>query len=500
MNSRDDKARRPNSLRIQWTFLLSLVFCLLLSVFTLVIYNNSASQLEETYTSKRQAFYTYVTDKLYRNVDELSDVEPVEAGSKLFGNDKIFDEEVVSTWLDENKATLRIFNSSNQLIYSNNNLSIQAVPTTDTLEFYNSQNNNYYAGKSVLKGANSGSALTVEFFALEEPLTTAKKAVRNKYIKYYLILIVVAILASYILTAIFLRPLNAMITTLDRVEEDNLSQIRVKTRKSSDEWSDLNYHINRLLDKIDKFVQGQKEFVEDVSHELRTPVAIVEGHLKMLNRWGKEDPEILEESISASLQEITRMKTLIQEMLDLSRAEHAVDDYKDEITEIYSTTGQVYNNFVMLYPDFSFNLDIDKDSAGSEVYVRMFRNHYEQLLIILLDNAVKYSLDRKEIHIAITRSFSQIEIAVQDFGEGMSAEDKEKVFSRFYRVDKSRTREKGGTGLGLSIAWELVNSYKGKIRVESAKGQGSIFYINLPTIEDARELRILKEKQALRKM
>ena len=128
----------------------------------------------------------------------------------------------------------------------------------------------------------------------------------------------------------------------------------------------------------------------------------------------------------------------------------------------------------------------------------MYKNHFEQILIILLDNAVKYSTNRHEIHIAVSKSFTTVEIAVQDFGEGMSEQDKERVFGRFYRVDKARSREKGGNGLGLSIAKQLVESYKGKIHVESVLGNGSIFYIEFPIIVDKSEIHKGKQK-ALKK-
>ena len=297
-------------------------------------------------------------------------------------------------------------------------------------------------------------------------------------------LVLAAIMAGALSTH-FLKPLNYVNDTLDLMEGDSLSKVRVMKPRSNDEWSDLSVHVNKLLDKIDLYVRNQKQFVEDVSHELRTPVAIVEGHLKMLDRWGKEDKEILEESISASLQEITRMKVLVQEMLDLSRADHVDVDYKNEKTEIISAMRQIYNNFVMLYPDFDIYLDSEKDSEA--IYVNMFRNHFEQILIILLDNAVKYSRDRKEIHISLSRGVGKVEIAVQDFGEGMKEEDKKRVFARFYRVDKARSRNQGGNGLGLSIAKQLVEGYKGSIRVESVYKHGSIFYIEFPIMEDLEE-------------
>src|SRR5690606_28849412 len=140
--------------------------------------------------------------------------------------------------------------------------------------------------------------------------------------------------------------------------------------------------------------------------------------------WGKEDPEILDESLSASLQEVERMKTLVQEMLDLSRAEQVEIHYKNEKTPIKQVVHQNYNNFKMLYPNFVFNLD---DDLNEEIYVSMYRHHLERILIILLDNVVKYSTDRNEVHISIASDDKFVHVAIQDFGEGMSPEDADKI-------------------------------------------------------------------------
>ena len=116
--------------------------------------------------------------------------------------------------------------------------------------------------------------------------------------------------------------------------------------------------------------------------------------------------------------------------------------------------------------------------------MKIYRNHLEQILIIVLDNAVKYSTDRKEVHISVSSTLNKFEIAIQDFGEGIPDEDIDKVFNRFYRVDKARARTKGGNGLGLSIAHKLLESYKGSISVESSVGKGTIFRIFIPMVEE----------------
>ncbi len=286
---------------------------------------------------------------------------------------------------------------------------------------------------------------------------------------------------GYFLSTYFLKPLKVLRDTMDTIRRDPLSDVQMPEIGTNDELADLSEIFNEMLERIRVYMELQQQFVEDVSHELRTPVAIMEGHLSMLQRWGKDDPAILEEGLSASVQELSRMKTLVQEMLDLSRAEQVEAHYSHEVTNAKEVTHQVYNNFVMLYPEFTFTLD---DDLTEEVQLKIYRNHFEQLIIIILDNAVKYSTDRKEVRLSIQLINGKFEISVQDFGEGIPQEDLERVFHRFYRVDKARARTKGGNGLGLSIAKQLATSYKGRIVAESVVGQGTIFRIYLPIVTE----------------
>jgi len=289
--------------------------------------------------------------------------------------------------------------------------------------------------------------------------------------------LVFSAILGYLLAGNFLKPIKKITNTMNDIRKDTQSTSRIEIDDENDELTHLSTVFNDMLDRMQKYIEQQKDFVEDVSHELRTPVAIMEGHLKLLNRWGKDDPEVLDESLQASLQEIERMKSLVQEMLDLSRAEQVEIHYKNEKTAIKPLVLQIINNFKLIYPDFVFNLD---DAIRDETDVSIYRNHLEQILVIILDNAVKYSSDRKEIHVSIAADKQNVDIAIQDFGEGMSQEDTEKIFNRFYRVDKARSRHKGGNGLGLAIAKELLTGYKGTIFVESVLDYGSIFRIKLP--------------------
>lgn len=300
-----------------------------------------------------------------------------------------------------------------------------------------------------------------------------------------LIAIFGATLLGYFLAAFLLRPMRKITQTINAVNLDPQTDSRVPDLNRNDELSDLAILFNDMLDQMQRYITQQQQFVEDVSHELRTPVAIIQGHMELLNRWGKDDPQILAESLSASLSETQRMQSLVQEMLDLSRAEQLEINFSHETTDVQKLVTQAFNDFKMIHPDFTFTFD---DDVKQTVYAQIYRNHLEQILIILLDNAVKYSTKRKEIHLSLSTDRRYVEVAVQDFGEGISKDNLDRVFNRFYRVDKARSRDKGGNGLGLSIAQRLVEGYHGRISVESVVGQGSIFRFHLPILKDPKLL------------
>lgn len=383
--------------------------------------------------------------------------------------------------LSQPSLSVYIYNPSNKVIFQTNKKTIPFTPTLKkqlSLKTLDNISGYLVVNPVISQKTNRLIGYVQIFYEL-----TSFYEIRQKLILTLIILelagIVLSVLLGYALAAYFLRPVKKMADTVNAIKAEPQLDIRIPNLKAKDELTYLADAFNNMLDRMQKFIDSQQQFVEDVSHELRTPVAIIEGHLKLLNRWGKDDPSVLEESLAASLQEISRMKTLVQEMLDLSRVEQVSLTQINELTEVEEVTNQTFSNFKLLYPDFSFIMDND---LPKQLKIKMFRNHFEQMLIILLDNAVKYSTNRKEIHLTLSSSNNQLEIAIQDFGEGISEDDLEKIFNRFYRVDKARSRFKGGNGLGLSIAQQLAENYGGKISADSVLGKGTIFYVTFPIV------------------
>ncbi|MDR6122791.1 two-component system sensor histidine kinase ArlS [Bacillus sp. SLBN-46] len=288
-------------------------------------------------------------------------------------------------------------------------------------------------------------------------------------------------ISGLILAKQLLRPVRRLARGMKKIKEDGF-QGRVEVYKQKDDLTELTNVFNEMMDEIEKSFQAQKQFVEDASHELRTPVSILEGHLSLLNRWGKKDPVILEESLDASLQELSRLKKLINDLLVLTRAENqrVVTAEKSDIVDLVL---KIISKLEIIHPDYQFEIKMEKHLP----MISIAEHHFEQILIILLDNSIKYSNGNKIISISAVREEGDVIVSVSDQGIGIANEDIPDVFNRFYRVDKARVRENGGTGLGLSIAKQLVIKYNGSILIESKEGIGTKVSISIPIVANKGE-------------
>jgi two-component system sensor histidine kinase ArlS len=290
--------------------------------------------------------------------------------------------------------------------------------------------------------------------------------------------IILSFLGGTIIAKQLLVNVQAMTNTVKRIKKNGLNE-RVPVNDTNDELAQLGKLFNDLLDDLEQSFLQQKQFVEDASHELRTPLTIIKGHLTMLNRWGKNDPNVLNKSLQSSLKEVERLNQLVHELLELSRAESESPDMTEwEIVDVGTVIDQVIRNFENAYTDYTF-----RKIRSESLYINMVARHLEQVLVILLDNAVKYGQEnQKEVHISTYRVQNAAKIEVKDFGIGIPQEEIPYVFHRFYRVDKARSRKQGGNGLGLAIAKRLVEKYGGTISIESKEGQGTTVILTFPAV------------------
>ena len=221
-------------------------------------------------------------------------------------------------------------------------------------------------------------------------------------------------------------------------------------------------------------MQKQQNFVENASHELRTPLAVLQNRLETLFR--KPEATIMEssESIASSLEEVRNMRFLTTNLLNLARRDDGIKPDLGEVQPEFFNT--IFTNYEMIATEnhkvFHFENRIKRTIITDKLLLK-------QLMTILFDNAVKYTEEDGEINFVITATDRNLYLTVSDDGIGISQADKKKIFDRFYRVDKARTRQKGGFGLGLSLAKQIVDALKGSISVKDNKPHGTIFEVKI---------------------
>ncbi|KYG91817.1 two-component sensor histidine kinase [[Bacillus] sp. KCTC 13219] len=313
------------------------------------------------------------------------------------------------------------------------------------------------------------------YMQLIHPLTTFEKMMQYVLTTMTIVgigaLLLVAFI-SYYLANRLVRPLQQLRDSMRLVRDKGLTEREAFTYHADDEIGDLLKMYDSMLEELKISFTQQQQFVADASHELRTPIQAVEGHLSLLARWGKDDPQILNESIESSLNEVKRMKKMIEELLQLARREQGGAAQADVVLVI----SQVINELKAVYPHAIFQIEEIKQTdllpISPEALAQILRN--------IIENGIRYNKAVPEITISTARLDDCFYIELKDNGIGIAEEHLHFIFDRFYRVDESRQQNGGGTGLGLSITKMLATKYHVVLEVQSKIQQGTTFLLKIP--------------------
>lgn len=286
-----------------------------------------------------------------------------------------------------------------------------------------------------------------------------------------------SILAGYFVSRKLLRPIDKLTKTAKAISITDLKS-RIDVGRADDELSRLAKTFNEMIDRLQQAFEAQNRFVSDASHELRTPISIIQGYAGLIDRWGKNEPRVLEESITAIRREAESMAALVERLLFLARGDRGSIRIQKEKVDLSALITEVVCESRLIAP----SRVIDGETPG-QTFILADGKLIKQMLRALVDNAVKYTRESGQVLIRLEKTSSQAVVTVCDNGIGIPAEDLPHIFERFYRVDKARSREQGGSGLGLSIVRWIVEAHQGAVEVTSTPGQGTAFRVELPVSE-----------------
>lgn len=244
--------------------------------------------------------------------------------------------------------------------------------------------------------------------------------------------------------------------------------------------TELEGYIIVLYDVTDQERQEKerREFVSTVSHELRTPLTTMNSYIEALEEGVLEDKELAPQFIDTIHKETTRMIRMVNELMQLGKMDIKEEHYEKEFIDINKMLEQITDRFALTHPEKNFIKHIPK----SPIFVEGDQDKLTQVFDNIVNNAIKYSPDGKNITVRVRQNYhhNRVSISIKDEGVGIPLVHIDKIFNRFYRVDKSRQRSMGGTGLGLALAKTIVEAHKGRIWAQSREGYGSIIFVTLP--------------------
>ena len=292
------------------------------------------------------------------------------------------------------------------------------------------------------------------------------------------LLVLIASLLGYWLSGRSLAPVNRIIATTESISAQNLSR-RLEVPRARDELQRLTLTLNAMLDRIQASFSKITQFTADASHDLRTPVAVIRTSAELGLRKQRSESEY-REALSKILSTSVEASELLENLLSIARADAGGLNVELHPLELGAHLRKAQELAVLLSADKA--LDIKLETPSDPVWVKADALSLDRLLLILVDNAIKYTPRGGHCEIALSLDRENARITVSDSGIGIAKEDLGHVFDRFYRADRARSRNVRGAGLGLAIARRITDLHGGNIAVESVPGAGSTFRVSLPML------------------
>ena len=390
---------------------------------------------------KKMALGNYGTVVGIDTDDEIGDL------AKVFNRiSKRIEEEQAVTETERRKLATIIESMMDGIITTDNNGRIILI-NTSAEDMLGGRDDEIFIGKDVLKILN-----ITEYESIEEILEAEDSLLVN---------------TSNDNDELLLR---AEISKIEKEDKEDLTQMS----------TELEGYIIVLYDVTDQERQEKerREFVSTVSHELRTPLTTMNSYIEALEEGVLEDKELAPQFIDTIHKETTRMIRMVNELMQLGKMDIKEEHYEKEFIDINKMLEQITDRFALTHPEKNFIKHISK----TPIFVEGDQDKLTQVFDNIVNNAIKYSPNGKNITIRVRQNYhhNRVSISIKDEGVGIPLVHIDKIFNRFYRVDKSRQRSMGGPGLGLALAKTIVEAHKGRIWAQSREGYGSIIFVTLP--------------------
>jgi heavy metal sensor kinase len=390
--------------------------------------------------------------------------------------DEIWNHIFKHSLVSQKKTFIQVEDKKGVVIYRNYSLGLDTLSTPDHLPLDSIVVSTTHLGNEKLRMAmlRDRNFTILVAYSLNE----LDDVLENLFsIFLYLIPVTVglSVLGGLYLAHKALAPVDDVTQRARKITAENLDQ-SIPPRDVDDEIGRLINTMNDMIRRLHNSFAVMRQFSSDASHELRTPLTIMRGEIELALRSDKS-PEEYRRVLASTLEEIVRLKSIIDNLLLLGKADQGVVELQLEEVHLDELIRDLHGDSEVLAEPKNITVELKK---AEPLTVVGDRGRLRQLFLNIVDNAIKYTPDGGHVAISVEQQNGTAVVAVEDTGIGIPPQDLDRIFERFYRVDKARSRELGGTGLGLSIAKWIAEVHRGSISVQSELNKGSTFTVRLP--------------------
>jgi heavy metal sensor kinase len=414
----------------------------------------------------------YIATRFPRDVELYSEMLPLETGlQKTINNVSVPGLVIWVKSLDGKKVLAQSSEMNSSFKASDELMSLAEMPLKPQVYQVEQRYLILYQGSVTVKGQPLGKVYMAQDVTREQQQLHG--AIRGLAAVCILVTLATMAAIAYRIRR-SLQPLQDMSQMAGAISAEDLREAKLQLSHAPTEVKELAQTFNMMLSRLSDAWEQQRQFVSNISHELRTPLTVVLGYLQSVLRRSNNLSDYQREALETAAEEADRTVRLLQDLLDLARADSGYMQYHIELW--------VLNDLVIEVIEMAekFSGRTFQITSVETVTALADRDRLKQVLINLIDNAVKYSTPDDPIQVHLEQTDQQAVIHIRDYGVGIPLQDQSRIFERFYRVDEARSRSTGGHGLGLAIAKTLVEGMGGSITVRSKPGEGSDFAITLP--------------------
>ena len=330
-------------------------------------------------------------------------------------------------------------------------------------------------GDTVIMNSEGAESFNPQLVTPDEDLTIVVNGAQGRFrMTNWYITAVVTLLSgvlAYFVSGRALKPLRSFVSQVEKVQLNNLADMRINENVLP-EFRQLSCSFNQMLERLNNAFAAQRQFTGNAAHELRTPLALMQAQLEL---FSAEHPDVRPETaefLTLLREQTERLIQMTRTLLEMSNLQQVA---RNEQLQLAPMVEEIFTDLAPLAEQRSITLEAEGDAAltGSDALIY-------RLLFNLTENAVKYNRPGGSVWVYVTQETEKLLIRVSDTGRGIPEEFQRSIFQPFFRVDKSRSREKGGVGLGLSLVWEIAHLHGGSVRITESGKDGTVIELTLP--------------------